>query len=368
MSKVFSVIVAILFNIFIFASTTSVAFALPNCNGITHDPTPILNNSPQAKFTINVGDNTAFDAWKMEFKCGTLNQKVDANKEGSNSISATINNSGKLLVSACEFDPGKHEILVKTIVNGQEVDQCLISYTVASAASLCQLSIDPSTNLTSNSVIKVSGTNLRKDGRFALFIDDNTRITGNALDPGLVSTPDFSGIVIPSQYLTPVTHRIDLRSWVEGSIVAPAPAPGHKYSSQHLCPLEFTIGTVDRPGGITRGDQPGGIFRPTSALGEQCGTDTDPAIKTAIGCIHTSPVGFIKDALKFILGIAGGLAFLMMLLGAFQMLTSAGNPETLNAGKDRLTSAVIGLLFVIFSVLLLQIIGVDILGLPQFER
>ena len=67
--------------------------------------------------------------------------------------------------------------------------------------------------------------------------------------------------------------------------------------------------------------------------------------------------------MTFVIGIGGGLAFLMMLLGAFQMLTSAGNPETLQAGKDRLTSAVIGLLFIIFAVLLLQIIGVDILGI-----
>ncbi|MBI2020450.1 hypothetical protein HYS94_03425, partial [Candidatus Daviesbacteria bacterium] len=59
--------------------------------------------------------------------------------------------------------------------------------------------------------------------------------------------------------------------------------------------------------------------------------------------------------------------FLMMLLGAFQMLTSAGNPETLAAGRERLTSAVIGLLFVIFSILLLQIIGMNILNIPGFK-
>ena len=108
---------------------------------------------------------------------------------------------------------------------------------------------------------------------------------------------------------------------------------------------------------------------PAIAAGKPCPDPPDPknpGIQTAIGCIHTSPVGFIKDFLKFIIGISGGLAFLMMLLGTFQMLSSAGNPETLAAGKDRLTNAVIGLLIVIFSVLLLRIIGVDILGLPGF--
>ncbi|MEK7616569.1 MAG: pilin [Patescibacteria group bacterium] len=104
------------------------------------------------------------------------------------------------------------------------------------------------------------------------------------------------------------------------------------------------------------------------AGGISCGDANNPGFQTAIGCIHTNPVELVKDFLKFGLGIGGGLAFLMMLLGVFQMLTSAGNPETLAAGKDRLTNAVIGLLFVIFSVLLLQIIGFGILDIPGFGR
>lgn len=100
---------------------------------------------------------------------------------------------------------------------------------------------------------------------------------------------------------------------------------------------------------------------------EPCDAGRGPAIKTAIGCVHTQPAEFIKDFLTFIIAIAGGFAFLLMLLGAFQMLTSGGNPEHLNAGRERLTSAIIGLLFVIFAVLLMQIIGVGILNIPGFK-
>ncbi|OGE37857.1 hypothetical protein A3B45_02750 [Candidatus Daviesbacteria bacterium RIFCSPLOWO2_01_FULL_39_12] len=107
---------------------------------------------------------------------------------------------------------------------------------------------------------------------------------------------------------------------------------------------------------------------PVSAGGSQCGTEANPGFNTAIGCIPTNPNEFVKALLEFVIGISGGLAFLLMLLGAFQMLTSAGNPETLTAGKDRFTQAIIGLLFVIFSVLLLQIIGVDILGLRELGK
>ena len=50
------------------------------------------------------------------------------------------------------------------------------------------------------------------------------------------------------------------------------------------------------------------------------------------------------------------------------MITSQGNPETVKKGQDQFSSAVIGLLFIIFSVLLLQFIGVDILSLPGFGK
>lgn len=121
-------------------------------------------------------------------------------------------------------------------------------------------------------------------------------------------------------------------------------------------PVEYTV---------IKGSAP--ISSPSLAGGQFCEPPdpNNPGIKTAIGCIHTNPGDLIQDVLKFGVGIGGGLAFLMMLLGAFQMLTSAGNPETLQAGRDRLTSAIIGLLFIIFAVLLLQIIGVDILGILQ---
>lgn len=104
----------------------------------------------------------------------------------------------------------------------------------------------------------------------------------------------------------------------------------------------------------------------TESGGRTCDSTGNPAIQTAIGCIHTKPEEFVKDFLKFFVGISGGFAFLMMLLGAFQMVTSGGNPETLKTGQQRFTSAIIGLLFVILSVIILRLLGVDILGiLPE---
>lgn len=98
---------------------------------------------------------------------------------------------------------------------------------------------------------------------------------------------------------------------------------------------------------------------------EQCmGTGT--GAWTALGCIKTDPQQFIGEILKIAVGIGGGIAFLLILFGGFQILTSAGNPEKLNAGKELVTSAITGLLIIIFSLFILRLIGYNILGIPKF--
>lgn len=91
-----------------------------------------------------------------------------------------------------------------------------------------------------------------------------------------------------------------------------------------------------------------------------------PAVWTAIGCVPVTLDGFVGAILPFAIGIAGGIAFLLILFGALQIMTSAGNPEKLNAGRELVTSAIVGLLLIIFSVFILQLIGVQILRIPGF--
>jgi len=116
---------------------------------------------------------------------------------------------------------------------------------------------------------------------------------------------------------------------------------------------------------------------PTPTPGPGPGTKLDPTcetipgsgkkdgIKTALGCI---PVGeftdFVAWLLRRLIAIAGGIAFLLVIFGGFKILTSAGNPKGIQAGNEMITSALIGLLFIIFSVFLLELIGVKILSIP----
>lgn len=89
-------------------------------------------------------------------------------------------------------------------------------------------------------------------------------------------------------------------------------------------------------------------------------------INTAVGCIGTEPQSIIKAVVQIGVGIAGGIALLMTLVGGFMLTTSQGDPKRTQEGKDMITASVIGIIFVLFSVVILQFIGVTIFRLPGF--
>ena len=93
-------------------------------------------------------------------------------------------------------------------------------------------------------------------------------------------------------------------------------------------------------------------------------------IDTAIGCIPilgtNGTTDFLTWILRWAVGVGSGIAFLLILYSGFMIMTSAGNPERLKAGQELLTSAISGLILLVFSVFILKFIGVDILGLGAF--
>lgn len=95
----------------------------------------------------------------------------------------------------------------------------------------------------------------------------------------------------------------------------------------------------------------------------------DGNVWTAIGCIPSNNLNsFVSWFLGKLIFIASGVAFLLMAFGALQIITSAGSPEKVQAGQQLITSALAGLIFVILSLFLLKLIGVDILQIPGFAK
>ena len=85
-----------------------------------------------------------------------------------------------------------------------------------------------------------------------------------------------------------------------------------------------------------------------------------------MGCISFDAEGggFVKSLLGILIGLGGGVALLLILYGVFIVTTSAGIPDKLNSGKEIISSAVAGLVFIILAIFLMNLIGVKILALP----
>lgn len=62
----------------------------------------------------------------------------------------------------------------------------------------------------------------------------------------------------------------------------------------------------------------------------------------------------------FIVATAGFAAFVMLVWGGFTWLTSIGNPTRISDAKDRIFKAILGLLLILASYLILQIINPDL--------
>jgi hypothetical protein len=88
------------------------------------------------------------------------------------------------------------------------------------------------------------------------------------------------------------------------------------------------------------------------------------AIETAIGCIPiTDSTQLISFFLRWGMSIGGGIALVLIVVGGLQVTTASGDPKRLQAGKELLTAAVMGLVLLIFSAFILRLIGADILGI-----
>ncbi len=99
-------------------------------------------------------------------------------------------------------------------------------------------------------------------------------------------------------------------------------------------------------------------------------------LHTMLGCIGTNlgtfrregaVAGVVQTLLNVIFSIVGGLAFLSLIYGAFIIMTSQASPERLNYGKRVVYGAIIGVIFSLSSVFLVNLLASGILRIPGFS-
>lgn len=71
----------------------------------------------------------------------------------------------------------------------------------------------------------------------------------------------------------------------------------------------------------------------------------------------SSVTNVIVTVIKLLLGLAGAVAVLFVIIGGFQYVTSAGSPEGAKKGKTTLVNAIIGIIIIVLSYVIITVIS-----------
>jgi hypothetical protein len=88
---------------------------------------------------------------------------------------------------------------------------------------------------------------------------------------------------------------------------------------------------------------------------------------TALGPLQTDLSKLLTQIFSIVLAIAGVAALGLIIASGYRLMVSQGNPEQVKGAREQLTAAIIGLLFIVFSLVILQVIGANILKIPGFN-
>ncbi len=91
-------------------------------------------------------------------------------------------------------------------------------------------------------------------------------------------------------------------------------------------------------------------------------------IQTDFGCFPNDPIGFVQKFYGYGVSFIAGISLLMLIWGGYTILTSRGEPNRVNIGKNYIFYAIAGLLLAIFGYVFLEVIAVDILHIPGFGK
>ena len=154
---------------------------------------------------------------------------------------------------------------------------------------------------------------------------------------------------------------IDTKEYKDGATVCPKDCPKcqpkeySEYYNYSVCTAEDYEPGISDLGGETLRQ---GLDEKKAAAQEQKTVSQEESFK--------SLTDKVNQIIPYAVGLGGLIAFFLMIFGGLQIILSGGNPEKVKAGKEIITSAIAGLLLIIFSVFILRLIGVNLLNLPGF--
>ncbi len=340
-------------------------------NGLSDGRIVTENNNPVLTFTFDVANLKEGDRFTIctdlcireRFDFVLQNQTL---KEGANtividdSIQATFGNNR-----------GRGRLKIRNVMRNEDVDVCYFDFEVVvkNEFSLCSLRVSSSIyegrSFTPNTEIFIEGSNIPPPTRHSSYF---IKLKGSPLVGRENVIEDYSITFLEGN--SGQLNKTSLGRLDEG--VYQVFLYEHNVSGEYqvACPpasfrVSYGGGTpgegFQSPAAARICDNIEPVSRQNACL--LCFFD-NKGIWTALGCLPTDPLGLVKAFFPYLLGLGGLSAFLLIVFSGIKILTSAGNPEAIQGAKETITSAVTGLLFVILSLFLLRLIGVEILGLP----
>ncbi|BDQ05081.1 MAG: hypothetical protein KatS3mg084_0599 [Candidatus Dojkabacteria bacterium] len=85
--------------------------------------------------------------------------------------------------------------------------------------------------------------------------------------------------------------------------------------------------------------------------------------QTFFGCLPNSPNGLVAFIVRLITGLAVIITFLIILINLLQIISNSTNPDIVARAQKKMTSAIITLVVILFTITILNIIGIQIIGL-----
>lgn len=179
-----------------------------------------------------------------------------------------------------------------------------------------------------------------------------------------------------SQRLTEGRYIIKIKDGARGNESTTDPKCNEGDFTYYFIPV--VIGSTERPGYIGKkitdpNGQEGQLAGARVSLAPLCPPeDMSPqgyctSIATALGSkISTEPQFFVRDIFTLVLSIGGIAAVVFFIQAGYTLMTSAGSKDKVGAAREQMTSAIMGLIFIILSVTILEFIGINILHLPGF--
>ena len=368
MKKIITKVISIVIILIIGLSTyTNQALAAPYCKTIGIDvtstlPDRVAHNQSDQEIKLSFSGLSSSKSYKLEiypWDRGLLSSGYSKSFFGNtNTLTLTPSNAPYAFnLTAKELATQQNEVYRIVYIEDENGDSCVIGqYTIHQFA-------DYTCNVSASSQCTAE-----KDVEFTIS-GQCTDDAGNALERVMIEIDDLWDTWLPIS--TDANGRFS-ETWEAGmndggrhNIYITTPE-AVKFKRENIWQGAITIPQDCKEDEVELTNEGEDISLEKIKL-DFCAGEGDPTaaeIRTALGCIPTNPGGFIKWLFSSVLGLAGGIAFLIMAAGAFIFMTSQGNPEQINKGKDLIVAAITGLLFIIFSVFLLNLIGVEILQIP----